>query len=512
MVDIPSMSGAQGKVTTSDDYADYAIRSGFFRFNYDYKGKYILEVSGRYDGSSKFPTSSRFAFFPSFSVAWNMAEEGFMSGTRRVVNQLKPRVSYGSIGNQASAGYYDYIATMAMNTTSNVWLSDNDDKYVTVIGMPGLVSSNFTWETITTTNVGLDFSLFDNRLTGVFEWFQRDTKDILSQSVQLPGVLGTSAPNQNVGKMRTRGWEFQLAWRGRIGEKVSYNVGFNIWDYKSSVRALNFNEEKSLSYLYEGKNVGEIWGYVHDGFYTVDDFADLNTWQLKDGVTTLQGYSPRPGDYKFKNLNDGHYSEDDVNSINGGKNTLSKPGDMTVIGNSTPRYQYGINLGISYAGFDLSAMLQGVGKRDYWNNSQLFYTFMSNDVAFSPIFKGTTDFWRPLSTDPTSPDYMVAANPGAKLPRVYNSSTGSVANSGSNRRTNDHMLSDASYLRIKNMTLAYNFPKRWTSKIHVEKLRLFVSVENLATFTSLPNGIDPETLGWGYPLYRTVSFGANLTF
>lgn len=512
LVDIPSMSGAQGKITTSDSYSSFAIRSGFFRFNYDYKGKYLLEVNGRYDGSSKFPTDSRFAFFPSFSVAWNLAEEPFMKSTRKVVDQLKPRFSYGSIGNQASAGYYDYIATMSLNTKATTWLNGNDEGYVTTIGAPGLISSNFTWETITTTNVGFDFSLFNNRLTGLFEWYQRDTKDILSQSVALPGVLGTSAPNQNVGKMRTRGWEVQLAWRGKIGPKVGYNIGFNLWDYQSEITALNFNEDKSLSYLYEGKKIGEIWGYLYDGFYTVDDFEDLSTWKLKDGVASLQGYDPRPGDYKFKNLRDGDYSESDVNSINSGKGTLDKPGDQVVIGNSSPRFQYGINLGVNYAGFDLSVMLQGVGKRDYFGSNQLFYTFMSGDVAFSPLFEGTTDYWTPISTDPTDPNYLVAANPNARLPRIWGSTTKAVANSGSNRRTNDHMLSSSAYMRIKNVTLSYSFPKRWLDKIQVRQLRVFLSAENLATFTSLPSGIDPETLGWTYPLYRTVSFGANISF
>lgn len=512
LIDIPSMGNAQGKVTVSDSYADFGIRSGFFRFNYDYKGKYILEVSGRYDGSSKFPKDSRFAFFPSFSMAWNVAEENFMSGTRKWLNQLKPRFSYGSIGNQASAGYYDYIASMGLSTKSTVWLNGNDDaNYVTQLGTPGLVSANFTWETITTSNVGLDFALFNNRLTGMFEWFQRDTKDILSEGVDLPGVLGVAAPNQNVGKMRTRGWELQLGWRGNIGEKVQYNVGFNLWDYKSKVMKLNFNSSKSLGSLYEGMNVGEIWGYLYDGFYTVEDFKDTSSWELVDGVPTLQGYSPRPGDYKFKNLNDHQYSDSDENDINSGKNTLSEPGDMTVIGNSLPRLQYGINFGISYAGFDLSVMLQGVGKRDWMYTGELLYTFAAGDAKWYPVFEGTTDYWKPISTDPTSPDYMQPVNPNAKLPRIYGSDSGTIANSGSNRRANDHMLSDASYLRIKNLTLAYTFPKRWMNKIHVSNLRLFVSIENLATFTSLPKGIDPETLSWSYPLYRTVSFGLNFT-
>ena len=509
--DVPTMGNAEGKVTTTDSYYDYAIRSGFFRFNYDYKGKYILEVSGRYDGSSKFPTKSRFAFFPSFSVAWNMAEEKFMDGTRDYVDVIKPRFSYGSIGNQNSAGYYDYIQSMGFNTQSTAWLAGSDNGYVTAITPPlDMISSGFTWETITTTNVGLDFNLFQNRLVGTFEWYQRDVKDILSASVQMPSILGASAPTQNVGSMRTRGWELSLNWRDTFANnKGHYSVGVNLWDYKSQITNINFNEGNSLDYLYMGKVTGDYWGYVFDGFYTVDDFEDLGTWKLKEGVVSVDGVSPRPGDYKFKNLRDNQAREDETNVINAGLNTLDKPGDRTVIGNSTPRYQYGINLNVGYAGFDVSVMLQGVGKRDWMYTGELLYTFYSGgDAKWYPVFEGTTNYWRPMSTDPESPDYMKAANPNATLPRIY----GEIGNGGYNRRNNDHMLSDASYMRIKNLTVSYTFPKKWMNKISIQNLRVFLSMENLATFTSLPQGIDPELLTWGYPLYRTVSFGLNLTF
>lgn len=508
ILNIPSMSNAQGKVTTQDQYADFATRSGFFRFNYDFDGRYIVEVSGRYDGSSKFPKDHRFGFFPSFSLAWNMAREPFMAGTRTWLDQFKPRFSYGTIGNQSSVGYYDYYSTMALNTNANTWLSGNDEGYVTVIGMPGIVSDSFTWETITTLNAGVDFAFFGNRLTGSFDWFRRDTKDILSQSVALPAVLGDDAPMQNVGRMRSQGWEFQIGWRGSIGKLVQYRADFNIWDYTSRITSLNFNEEKSLNYLYEGKQVGEIWGYEWDGFYTVNDFADLETWKLKDGVAGVDGVSPRPGDFKYRNLADGQYSEEDRNSINTGRGTFDEPGDRKVIGNTTPRLQYGLNLGLSVAGFDLSVRLQGVGKRDFFSSGPYFYTYFGQgDAIWSPVFTGTENYWSPKSTDAGSPDYYVSANPNATLPRIY----GSVGNGGYNRWQNTHMLASAAYLRIKNVTLSYSFPKKLLQKAHIANLRAFVSVENLATFSSLPNGIDPETLSWSYPLYRTVSFGLNIT-
>ncbi len=509
-IDNPSMSNAQGKVTTSDQYYDYALRSGFARLNYNYDGRYIVELSGRYDGSSKFPKKSRFGFFPSFSVAWNAANESFLKDTDWV-STLKPRFSYGSIGNQASVGYYDYYSTMALNTKGTTWLSTADDGYVTTLGMPGIVSDSFTWETITTTDVGLDFTLFKGALYGSFDWYRRDTKDILSQSVNLPAVLGETAPLQNVGSMHTNGWELQIGHKGGIGKDFSYSVGFNISDYRSFVDHINFNEDKSLSYLYEGKELGEIWGYEWDGFYTKDDFEDLATFTLKDGVAGIQGVSPRPGDFKYKNLRDGQVNDDDKNMINTGKNTVDCPGDRKVIGNSMPRYQYGINLSAGYKGFGLSVMLQGIGKRDFASVTPYNYTLNASDPCWFPVLVGTTDYWSPKSTDSSSPDFYEAANPNATLPRIYGSAQASLANASSNRYYNDHMLLKASYLRVKNITLSYTIPHRILEKVSIDDVRLYVSCENLLTFSNLPKGIDPETLGWSYPLYRTVSFGLNVT-
>ena len=254
--------------------------------------------------------------------------------------------------------------------------------------------------------------------------------------------------------------------------------------------------------------MGEIWGYEWDGFYTVNDFADLETWKLKDGVVGVDGVSPRPGDFKYKNLADGQYSEEDRNSINTGRGTYDEPGDRKVIGNTTPRLQYGLNLGLSVGGFDLSVRLQGVGKRDYFSSGPYFYTYFGQgDAIWSPVFTGTENYWSPKSTDAGSPDYYVAANPDATLPRIY----GSVGNGGYNRWQNTHMLASAAYLRVKNVTLSYTFPKSLLKQANIANLRAFVSAENLATFSSLPKGIDPETLSWSYPLYRTVSFGLNIT-
>lgn len=497
VLDVPAMSSGTGTIKATDSYSEYAIRGGFFRVNYNYLDKYLLEVNGRYDGSSKFPKSSRFGFFPSVSAGWQIAQERFMNSTRHWLDGLKLRASYGVIGNQ-NINPYTFTPSMSVNNKATSWIID--DTYVTSISsLPALVSQNFTWEKVGTINVGLDVNLFNNRLSGVFEWYQRNTNGMLAPGVQLPAVVGASAPHQNTADMRTRGWELSLNWRDQIG-KVGYRIGFNLSDYKSEIIKYDDNAAtKLLSSYYPGQTLGEIWGYVVDGYYTVDDFVDTSSWQLKEGVTSINGYNVRPGDVKFKNLRDDDTS---TNVITSGDNTFDNPGDRKVIGNTTPRYQYGINLGMNYAGFDLNVILQGTGKRDYWISNVL--TFPMNGDNFVPLFEGLSDYWMPK--DPDNGDWS-AVNPNAKYPRIY----GNRGNSGSNLRQSDKYLSDASYLRIKNITLSYKLPKKWVNQIFLNQMKAFVSIENVATFTSLPSGIDPERIEWNYPAFRTVSFGVNIT-
>ena len=490
----------------------WAMNSYFLRFAYTFKDRYSATITGRYDGSSKFPKESRYGFFPSVSAGWNIAQEKFMESTQNWLGSLKLRASYGMIGNQ-NVPAYSFIPTMAVNNKYNGWISNGN--YVTAItSIPSLVSRNFTWEKVGTLDIGIDFSMFSNRFTGTFDWYQRNTNGMLAPGVQLPAVVGADAPYQNTADMRTRGWELSFNWRDQIG-KVSYRVGFNLSDSKSKIVKYDSNSSYILSSqktnaltgetytfweFYKGKELGEIWGYETDGYYTVDDFVDTSSWKLKDGVPSIDGYNPRPGDVKFKNLMD---DERGTNMISSGNNTLNNPGDRKVIGNETPRYLYGINLGLNYKGFDLSAFLQGTGKRDKWIANTLTFPLYS-DFKFIPLYKGLGDYWQPV--DAANGDYT-AVNPNAEFPRIY----GNYGNQGSNYRQSDKYLSDASYLRIKNVTLSYTFPKAWITKISLSQLRAFVSVENLATFSSLPKGIDPETLKWDYPAFRTVSFGLNLT-
>lgn len=501
----PSFTSATGKIIPQNSYSDYAIRGAFYRINYNYKDRYLFEANGRYDGSSKFPKDDRFGFFPSFSVGWNIARESWMEKTLDYVSDLKLRASWGQIGNQ-NIGNYGYYSTMQPVGNSNYWLKDGE--FITYISTPGLVSNSFTWETVETLDIGFDASMFNSRLQVTFDWYQRTTRDMLIAGIQLPAVVGTSAPMRNAADMRTRGWEIAVNWRDQIGD-WKYNVGFNLYDYKSKITKYSNNEDKLLSQnYYEGKTLGEIWGYVSDGFYTIDDFDGPGTWQLKDGVASLDGYNPRPGDEKFVNLND----DRGTNEINSGLNTVDSPGDQKVIGNSTPRYNFGVNLGVSYKGFSLSAILQGTAKRDVWIGGMSLFPFGGSAKAYYPVFYNQTDYWEPMGScdgqyTENDREYWLAKNPDASLYRLYSN----MQNHGSNQRASTKYLQNGAYMRLKNITLAYTFPKALISKVSLNALKVFVSAENLATISSLPKGYDPERLSWGYPFYRTLSFGLNVT-
>ncbi|MDE6263934.1 MAG: TonB-dependent receptor, partial [Paramuribaculum sp.] len=501
VITVPSFQGGTGEKVIKDEYSEYTIRGGFGRISYNFDDRYLLQVSARYDGSSKFPKKNRYGFFPSVSAAWRIGQEKFMESTRGWLNELKPRVSYGSIGNQ-NIDPYGFVAGMTIGE-SNVWL--NNGEKVTVIGMPGLVRGNFTWETVKTLDFGFDFGFLNNRLTGTFDYYKRFTKGMLADGLEIPGVVGASAPQQNIANMRTDGWEASIRWQDRIGD-WSYRVSANVYDHMSKVTKYN-NATGNLSQWYAGRKLNQIWGYVSDGYYSIDDFdyekAKAGTWQLKEGVTSVQGVQVRPGDMKFKDL-------DGDGIITTGANTFDDPGDRKVLGNSTSRYQFGASAGVSWKGIDFDILLQGVGKRDYWLGSTSLFPFggAGADGVFWPLYYNQTDYWTAKSYDPQSPDYMVAANPEAKLFRIYNQEN----NVGYNTRTSDKYLQSAAYLRIKNITLGYTFPAALTQKVSVSQFRVYFSVENLATCTSLPKGYDPESLAWGYPFYRTWSIGATISF
>lgn len=495
--DMPSFSGSTGITTANDEYREYAIRSGFFRFNYNYKEKYLLEVNGRYDGSSKFPHDTRYGFFPSFSAGWQLGREQFMGWSEGWLNELKPRISWGQLGNQAGVVEYGYMP--GMETEKAYWVVNGERP--TTLKAPALVRSNYTWEKVETLGIGLDVSLLDYRLTGVFDWYDRRTKGMLAPGLELPGVVGADAPMQNVANLQTKGWEISIKWRDNIGA-WRYSVGVNLYDGKTEITKYkneaglfyDRNDAQTAKRYRVGMELGEIWGYVTDGFYDVDDFSDLSNWTLKEGVVKLNGYTSRPGDVKFKDL-------DGDNIISIGENTVENPGDRKIIGNNTARYQFGSNLSVGWKDFDLSVFLQGVGKRDYWLGGDIMF---GPSVHYGNVFSHQLNYWKPA--DWKNGDYT-AANSKAFYPRIYDRNN----NSGTNYRIQTKYLSNAAYLRLKNITLSYNIPLSALQKVGLSAGKVFFSGENIFTKSDLPKGVDPERMNWGYPFYATYSFGLSVT-
>lgn len=485
---LPSISGGVGEVFADDAYSEYSIRSGFYRFNYDFAGKYLLETNGRYDGSSKFPKISRFGFFPSLSAGWRISEESFMDWTREYINSLKFRVSWGNIGNQ-NINPYMYVPGMEPYVTN--WHIDNRRVYS--LKMPLLVSSSFTWEKVETLDLGTDLTMFNNRLNLVYDWYQRDTKGMLADGAELPAVLGTGAPRENVADLRTNGWELTIGWSDRIGD-VNYNLGFNLYDSKTKITKYDneagllpkFNDRGELTQYYVGMDVNEQWGYTTDRFYTTDDFNSDGT--LKDGIARVEGYTPNVGDILYKDF-------DGNGIINSGSNTLENPGDQKVIGNRGRRYQYGFTGGADWNGIAFSFILQGVGKRDIWYSNELFWPWYDE---FSTLMNSQLDYW-------------TLQNTNAYFPRVYERAKG---NSAANRMTQTKYKLNGAYLSVKNITLSYSFPKSVIEKYKLYNLSIFTSVEDLYNFNSLPQGIDAEAeakaRGWTYPFLTKWSFGMRI--
>ena len=489
--------------------------AGFFgRINYDYKGIYLLELNGRYDGSSKFPKKDQWAFFPSASVGYRISEESFWNPIKNAISNAKIRASYGVIGNQ-EIGADMFLETMAKQTNAVNWVGTGNSRY-DYFSAPKLVSKSLTWEKIHTLNVGVDLGFFNGHLNVVADWYQRDTKDMLAPGKAMPSVLGASAAWENAGSLRTRGWEVTVDYRNRFGE-VDFYATASVNDYKTKVTEWDSNNLINTNYT--GKEYGEIWGFVTDRYFDFNDFNADGTY--KQGVanqTKLQSstFVYGPGDIKFKDLNG-----DGV--IDWGKGTPEDHGDLKRIGNFTPRYQYSLRLGAAWKGFDIDFYMQGVGKRDMWTQSAFVMPFMRGADA---IYTNQTDYV-------TEADYANGViDQDAKFPRMWGggagqgSASGSILNGGRfNFYPQTKYLVNMSYLRMKNITVGYTLPQHLTRKALIERLRIYASTDNLFDIINHNNGtgLDPEintgvgSYGngvWGRtdPIMRTYSVGLQLTF
>lgn len=486
----PGINLATGDKTPTENRYGWATRGFFGRINYDYMGKYLLELNGRYDGSSRFSSDSRWGWFPSISVGWNVAHETFMQPITDILNTFKLRASYGNLGNQSGARFYTFAETMETQMQGDWYFRDGRSM---IIWAPNPAVPSVTWEKVESKNAGIDFGLFSNQLTGSFDLFERITKDMLGPSEDVADMFGAKVPDVNNAVMRSRGWELSMTYRGRIGEDIAYSFGAMISDAQSTVLEYrNPSFTNPIDNWYEGKRVGEIWGYRSSGIIQSQKEAD--EYNNKINSSYLTGQKFEPGDLKFTDLN-----KDDA--INKGRNVLNDMGDMTIIGNSTPRYQYSVNGNISYKNLSLGFLFQGVGKRDY-TPARSNYFSGAGPYAQVTVFEEHLDYWR-------------EDNPNAYFTKPYISGAGNnrTFNAKTINNVTDYYLQDASYIRLKNLTISYNVPQTWLEKIHLNKASVFVSGENLFTLANMVRFFDPELVfvsgagGKNYPLNRVYSVG-----
>lgn len=497
--EVPSISTALGATTVNDRLYHWSTQGVFGRLNYNFKEKFLVEFSARYNGSSKFAEESRWGFFPSASAGYNVSKENFWGAIEPFVNMFKLRGSYGTLGNQNVSNYL-YLSTIPV-TNELTWIIDGERPPHARV--PALVSDDLTWESITTLNLGFDAGFLNNRLGLVFDWFDRTTTNMLGPSVTLPYTLGASTPQSNNAELSTKGFEIALKWEGRISSGFSYDAQISIGDSKSTI--LKYQNDKGLiSTWYEGKEVGEIWGYVTDGLIQTagEEMPDQSYFHSKW----------TPGDMKYKDLTDD-------GKVNPGTSTLDNHGDLTVIGNTTPRYNFGITAGCNWKGLDFRMFWQGLGKRDYYpdGGSTIFWGMANSGYGSSGIYEDSPalDFWRPA--DETN---LLGPNTDAYLAKPYFTAEGNK-----NRLTQSRYVLNASYIRLKNLQVGYTIPPRLSNKLFLQKTRVYISGENLISFSGLPRNHDPETIyasdpsnggyltsGVIYPISSTISVGVNLTF
>lgn len=477
----PTLNLTDGK---NEGIVDESLRhratAGFFgRINYNYKEKYLLELNGRYDGSSSFRTGKQWAFFSSASAGYRISEEKFWTNIKPYVPTLKVRASYGSVGNQALASWYPYISTMATETVG--WVG-TDMNNVSTTTTPSAVNPDMTWEKIRTLDIGFDAGFFNNELNVTFDWYQRRNVGMLVAGNEIVRYAGIAvAPLENGGDMKTNGWELQIDYNHAFNKDFAIYGTFTLSDAKSEITKWN-NTTGALNSWYKGKKLGEIWGFETDRYFNSSDVNQDGT--LKTGTpdqSYLQNGSFRfgAGDIKYKDLNkDG--------KIDTGKGTIDDHGDLKRIGNQLPRYEYSLRVGAMLKGFDVEVLLQGVGKRDMWSTSSLFIPHAAG--AQMNIFENQLDYW-------------TESNQNARFPRPYiNGAFGSLSglpgNSGCNNfAPQTKYLNNLAYLRVKNFTVGYTLPQNLTRKIFVEKLRFYFSAQNLFTFDHIDGVMDPECTG-----------------
>lgn len=473
----PYLSAGPDDKVTAGNSAPYenAYFSTYGRVTYNYDSKYYFQANFRADASGRFAKNYRWGYFPSVSAGWVVSREGFMKD-QNVVSYLKLRASYGNLGNER-IGNYPYQTTMSF-TSPSVFSGGS------VIGVQGVTNSklaieDITWETTTTYDVGMDLNFLRDRLTLNFDWYYKKTRNMLIE-LDIPSFMGYSAPDQNAGDMNTKGWDLSIGWNDRIGE-LSYGVNFNLYDYKSVMG--DIGDKLTISggtIVASGLEYKAWYGYRADGIFQ-------NTDEVAQSAVTSA--TVQPGDIRFKDLSGANGVPDGI---------INNDYDRTVIGSSLPRMNYGGSIFLGWKGIDFNLTFQGVGKRDALLSAQMvqpLYSYWGNVPEFV-----AESHWSPFNT--------INENLSAKYPR-YSQTTGT---SSQNYAVSDFWLINGAYLRIKDITIGYTLPSKWLDAMNIRNLRLSCSLSDFFTICHFPKGWDPEVSSGGYPITKSVVFGASVKF
>lgn len=494
---LPTINTATGVDKITEGSYNHWATAGFFgRINYDYKERYLFEANLRYDGTSRFLAAKRWNWFPSFSAGWNVAREDFMESVSQEISVLKIRASYGTLGNQNTESLYPFYSLVPITASGSSWLLNGVRP--NNIGAASLISRFLTWEKVESWNIGVDFGFLNNRLTGSLDWFSRYTRNMVGPAPEMPLTLGTDVPKMNNANLKTTGWELSLSWKDQLKSGLGYGVLFTVSDARSEILKYPNASNNILDYdngtkIYrEGQTLGEIWGYTTIGI--AKTVEEMNAHLSKVNQNAI-GSEWTAGDIMYADLNnDGE--------INGGKSVLGDMGDKKIIGNDTPRYNFGLTLDANWKGIDCSVFFLGTMKRDLWLGSAQLWG--AQGKWHGTGLKVHEDYFR-LADDP------MGENLNAYFPRP-------IFDNNKNKQIQTRYLQNGAFIRLKNVQLGYTLPTYISKKAAIQKLRVFVSVENLWTGTSLSKAFDPESFsgaqgaGRTYPLQSTISLGLNVNF
>ena len=467
-------AGSSANQKNTGGASEWGLVSYFARLQYSYLGKYLFEANVRYDGSSRFDKGNKFGLFPSFSAGWRLSEEKFMKENLTWIYNLKLRGSWGELGNQ-QIGNYPYQANLTSGSNA-IW---GNSVYPGIV-LNTVANQDITWETTAITDVGIDVSIFDGKLSATVDYYDKTTRNIL-YNITTAGTLGLNASPSNAGKVKNAGWDINLSYKENMGD-FSFEIAPNFSVVNTEVLQLSDVEKDIAKGLFIGGPLNAIYGYTADGLFV--DAQDIQN-------SATQPYNPVPGDIKYKDISG-------PNGVPDGK--VDPEFDRSVIGQTTPTFTYGARISASYKSFDFSLTFDGAsGMRRYLNNMA--------GRAFANKSNVQQWMWDSRWTKENP-------NPDALYPRFY-------LHGGGTDEPYDYISTfwswDASYLKIRSAQIGYNMPESVTNALKLQKVRVYISGRNLLCFDNFFDGWDPELNvqtgeGVHYPMSRTYILGLNVNF